>query len=442
LSNPAIHETLGETDQSPPSQSGFRNLEIVDLTAERTCHFCGLELEHVVLDLGMSPLCESFITADALDAMETFYPLRVFVCKQCYLMQLPRYVSPQNIFKNYAYFSSFSQSWLEHAKAYVEDITKLLQLTDTSQVVEVASNDGYLLQFFVEKGIPALGIDPAGNVADAAKARGVDTLVEFFNTGLAERLRSDGLQADLIIGNNVLAQVPNLNSFVGGIKILLAPTGVATFEFPHLLRMIESNQFDTIYHEHFSYFSFSSAERIFAAHGLAFFDVDDLPTHGGSLRIYARHIEDSTRPESARVLRMRQHEQEIGLDSLEIYKTLQDRVEATKRKFLTFLIDARQSGKRVAAYGAPGKGNTLLNYCGIRTDLIEYTVDLNPFKQGLFLPGTHIPIYPVERLAETVPDYIVILPWNLRDEIADQLAYTSRWGAKLVVVIPEFEVLN
>ena len=442
MSNPAIHETLEETDRSQPAQSGIQNLEIVDLAAERTCHFCGLELENVVLDLGMSPLCESFITADALDAMETFYPLRVFVCKQCYLMQLPRYESPQNIFKNYAYFSSFSESWLAHAKAYVEDITKLLQLTEASQVVEIASNDGYLLQFFVEMGIPALGIDPAGNVAEAARARGVDTLVEFFNTGLAERLRSDGLQADLIIGNNVLAQVPNLNSFVGGIKILLAPTGVATFEFPNLLRMIESNQFDTIYHEHFSYFSFSSAERIFAAHGLVFFDVDELQTHGGSLRIYARHIEDSTRPESARVSRMRQHEREIGLDSLEFYKTLQERVESTKRKLLTFLIDARQSGKRVVAYGAPGKGNTLLNYCGIRTDLIEYTVDLNPFKQGLFLPGTHIPIYPVERLAETVPDYIVILPWNLRDEIADQLAYTSRWGAELVVFIPEVEVLN
>ncbi len=437
-----MHGPLPKTDQDPPPQSDFRELEIVDPTAERSCLFCGLELGHVVVDLGMSPLCESFVTADNLDTRETFYPLRVFVCTGCHLMQVPRYVSAREIFTDYAYFSSFSESWLAHAKAYVEDITELLRLNDASQVVEVGSNDGYLLQCFVEKGIPALGIEPAGNVAIVAREKGIDTLVEFFNAGLAERLKSDGLQADLMIGNNVLAQVPNLNSFVRGVETLLAPTGVATFEFPHLLRMIEGNQFDTIYHEHFSYFSFMSAERIFASHGLTLFDVDELPTHGGSLRIYARHFEDASRPVSDRVLRMRQQEQEAGLDALAIYESFQERVQSTKRKLLTFLIEAREDGKRVAAYGAPGKGNTLLNYCGIRTDLVEYTVDLNPFKQGSFLPGTHIPIYPPERLAESRPDYILILPWNLKDEIADQLSYTRGWGARLVVPIPEVEVLH
>ena len=440
MSTPATHRPQLEDNRAEPSLS--HGSDPAALHPGPGCRFCGLPLEHMVVDLGMSPLCESFIPAYGLDTMEPFYPLRVFTCSGCYLVQLPQYVSPQEIFAHYAYFSAYSESWLAHAKAYVEDITKLLDLNANSQVVEVASNDGYLLQYFLEKGIPALGIEPAANVAHAAQARGVETLVEFFNTQVAEKLLRGGLQVDLIIGNNVLAQVPDLNSFVKSIKILLGPTGVATLEFPHLLRLMESTQFDTNYHEHFSYFSFSTAERIFAAHGLTLFDVEELPTHGGSIRIYARHQEDGSRPVSPRAVALKEQEQEAGLNSLAVYTSFQERVERAKRDLLTFLIDARRSGKRIAAYGAPGKGNTLLNYCGIRTDLIEYTVDLNPFKQGMFLPGTHIPVYPPARLAETRPDYILILPWNIKGEIAGQLAYTRRWGAKLVVPIPEVEVLN
>ena len=374
--------------------------------------------------------------------MEPFYPLHVFVCDECFLVQLLEYVSPEEIFEDYAYYSAYSDTWLAHAKKYVDHITELLELDKGSQVVELASNDGYLLQYFVEKGIPSLGIEPAAYVARAAEALGVETLVEFFDAGLAEKLRQDGLAADLVIGNNVLAQVPDLNSFVEGINLLLSPTGVVTIEFPHLLRLIESNQFDTIYHEHFSYFSFSSAERIFAAHGLTLFDVEELPTHGGSLRIYGRHYHDVSRPVSSRVLRLKEKEQTAGLDGLEVYATFQERVEETKRALLEFLIGARRQGKQIVGYGAPGKGNTLLNYCGIRTDFIDYTVDRNPFKHGMFLPGTRIPIYPPEKIAETKPDYIVILPWNLKNEIAAQLAYTSAWGARLVVPIPKVEVLS
>jgi SAM-dependent methyltransferase len=395
-----------------------------------------------VADLGLSPLCESFVSADQLDTMEPFYPLRVFVCDGCFLVQLGEYVSPEEIFTDYAYFSAYSQSWLTHAETYVDDITRLLGLSEDSQVVELASNDGYLLQFFVEKSIPALGIEPAANTARAAAERGVETLVEFFNAELAALLRKDGLEADLIIGNNVLAQVPDVNSFVRGIKTLLAPAGVVTIEFPHLLQLIELIQFDTIYHEHFSYFSFSSAERIFAEHGITLFDVEELSSHGGSLRIYGRHRNDLSRPVSTRAREMREREQAAGLDTLGVYSSFQERVEETKRALLEFLIGARSDGKRIAAYGAPGKGNTLLNYCGIRTDFIDYTVDRNPMKQGMYLPGTHIPIYAPERLAETKPDYILILPWNLQGEIAAQLAYTSEWGAKLVVPIPKVEVLS
>lgn len=374
--------------------------------------------------------------------MEPFYPLHVFVCRECFLVQLLEYVSPEEIFEDYAYYSAYSDTWLAHAKKYVDHMTELLELDKGSQVVELASNDGYLLQYFVEKGIPSLGIEPAANVARAAEARGVETLVEFFDADLAEKLRQDGLAADLVIGNNVLAQVPDLNSFVEGINLLLAPTGVVTIEFPHLLRLIESNQFDTIYHEHFSYFSFASAERVFAAHGLTLFDVEELPTHGGSLRIYGRHHHDVSRPISSRVLSLKDEERTARLDSLEVYATFQERVEETKRALLEFLIGARRQSKQIVGYGAPGKGNTLLNYCGIRTDFIDYTVDRNPFKHGMFLPGTHIPIYPPERLAETRPDYILILPWNLKNEIAAQLSYTSAWGAKLVVPIPKVEVLS
>lgn len=441
-----ISTVRGQSSANPSpvrSRSAEQPLGALDQgTHPATCRFCAAPLSHTLVDLGTSPLCESFVPPERLDTMEPFYPLRVFVCSVCFLVQLREYVAPEKIFTDYAYFSGYSETWLAHARKYADHIIELLQLGEGSRVVELASNDGYLLQYFVEKGIPSLGIEPAANVARAAEARGVETLVEFFDADLAAKLRQNGRTADLVIGNNVLAQVPNLNSFVEGIGLLLAPAGVVTMEFPHLLRMIESNQFDTIYHEHFSYFSFSTAERVFAAHGLTLFDVEELPTHGGSLRIYGRHQNDASRPISSRVLRLKEVEQAAGLDGLEVYATFQARVEETKRALLEFLISARRRGKQVVGYGAPGKGNTLLNYCGIRTDFIDYTVDLNPRKQGMFLPGSHIPIHAPERIAETKPDYILILPWNLKDEIAAQLAYTKRWGARLVVPIPEVAILK
>jgi SAM-dependent methyltransferase len=410
-------------------------------TSGPTCRFCGTSLEFTFVDLGMSPFCESFLREDQLDQMEGFFPLHVYVCDQCYLVQLEEYLPPEDIFAEYAYFSAYSDSWLSHAKAYVDMITERLGLDTSSQVVELASNDGYLLQYFVQKGIPALGIEPAANVAHAAIERNVETLVEFFDDELGQLLAGAGRSADLIIGNNVLAQVPNLNSFVEGIRLLLAPGGVVTIEFPHLLRLMEENQFDTIYHEHFSYFSFSTAERIFAAHGMTLFDVDELPTHGGSLRIYGRHAGDTSKPVSAAAIALREREEAAGLNGLDAYRLFREQVEATKRDLLTFLIERRREGATIAGYGAPGKGNTLLNYCGIRTDFLEYTVDRNPYKHGMYLPGTHIPIYPPDRIAETKPDYILILPWNLKDEISKQLAYTGEWGAKLVVPIPKVQTL-
>lgn len=410
-------------------------------TLRPTCRFCGNPLEFTFIDLGMSPFCESFLREDQLNQMEGFFPLHVYVCDQCFLVQLEEYLPPEDIFTEYAYFSAYSDSWLAHSKAYVDMITERLGLSEASQVVELASNDGYLLQYFVQKGIPALGIEPAANVARAAAERGVETLVEFFDHEMAQRLASTDRRADLIIGNNVLAQVPNLNSFVEGIRLLLAPGGVVTIEFPHLLRLMEANQFDTIYHEHFSYFSFSTAERIFAAHGLTLFDVDELPTHGGSLRIYGRHADDNSKPVSAAANALREREAASGLNGLEAYQEFREQVEATKRDLLAFLIERRREGATIVGYGAPGKGNTLLNYCGIRTDFLEYTVDRNPYKHGTYLPGTHIPIYPPDKISETKPDYIVILPWNLKDEISEQLAYTAQWGAKLVVPIPKVQTL-
>ncbi len=393
------------------------------------------------VDLGMSPLCESFLPAERLRHMEPFYPLNVFVCDSCFLVQLDEYVSPDAIFRDYAYFSSYSTSWLDHAKRYVDKMVEQLALTPDSHVVEVASNDGYLLQYFLPHGIRPLGIEPAGNVAREAEAKGVPTLVEFFTTDLAQGLVREGRGADLIIGNNVLAQVPDLQDFVKGLKILLRPGGVITLEFPHLLRLMDGNQFDTIYHEHFSYFSLLTAEKIFAAHGLTVFDVEELPTHGGSLRLYLRHTEEETPSVTARVGRLRALEQERELDQLSGYRSFAAQVEKTKRDLLRFLIDAKEQGKSIAGYGAPGKGNTLLNYCGIRTDLLEYTVDRNPHKWGMFLPGTHIPVYAPERIAETQPDYVLILPWNLKEEIAAQLEYVRSWGGRLVIPIPEVQVI-
>jgi hypothetical protein len=405
------------------------------------CRFCGNALEHTFVDLGMSPLCENFLAANQLNRMEPFYPLHVFVCSACFLVQLLEYVTPEHIFTEYAYFSSYSNSWLEHAKNYVEMITNRLELARDSLVVELASNDGYLLQNFVAKGIPVLGIEPAKNVAQVAIQKGIPSVTEFFGKKLAYDLLQKGQSADLLLGNNVLAHVPDINDFVGGMKILLKRRGVITMEFPHLLRLIERNQYDTIYHEHFSYLSLFTTEKIFAAHGLRIFDVEELPTHGGSLRIYAHHADDPERPVDARVHELRAREEQKGVGRLEYYRGFGEKVMATKRELLDFLIRAKREGKRIAGYGAPGKGNTLLNYCGIRRDLLDYTVDRNPYKHGKFLPGTHIPIFPPERIRDTRPDYILVLPWNLRDEITSQLAYIREWGGRLVIPIPAVEVV-
>jgi SAM-dependent methyltransferase len=405
------------------------------------CRFCGAPLTRTVVDLGMSPLCESYVPAEKLDAMEPFYPLHVWVCERCWLVQLESYVSGEEIFTEYAYFSSYSDSWLDHSRRYTEQMIAQLGLTEKSRVVEVASNDGYLLQYFVARNIPVLGIEPAANVAKVAVEKGVPTLVEFFGRALARRLAAEGRHADLLLGANVLAQVDDLNDFVGGMKIMLAPGGTITIEFPHLERLVAENQFDTIYHEHFSYFSLYAAERIFAAHGLTLFDVEELPTHGGSLRIYGRHAEEETRPVTDRLKALRERELVAGVNTAAYYAGFEEQVRETKRKLLEFLIGVRREGKRVVGYGAPGKGNTLLNYCGIRTDFLEFTVDRSPYKQGKFLPGTHIPIHPPERLREARPDYVLILPWNLQEEIASQLAYLREWGGRCVVPIPTTRLL-
>ena len=401
------------------------------------CRFCDAVLKHTFVDLGMSPLCESYLAADQLNRMEAFYPLHVRVCEECLLVQLEEYVCAEEIFSDYAYFSAYSDSWLRHASLYVDMITGRLGLGADSRVVEVASNDGYLLQYFVEKGIPVLGVDPAGNVAEAARARHVPTLVEFFGERVARELSDEGKSADLIVGNNVLAQVPDLNDFVRGLHILVKPDGVITMEFPHLVTLVEGNQLDTIYHEHFSYFSLLTTDRIFSAHGLKLFDVEEIPTHGGSLRVYACREECGTHAASKRLEELRAREAALGVDRMEYYASFSERAEATKRKLLEFLIAAKNDGKSVAGYGAPGKGNTLLNYCGVRADFIDYTVDRNPHKQGKFLPGAHVPIHHPDMIRKTRPDYVLILPWNLREEIMDQLAYIREWNGKFLIPIPE-----
>ena len=416
------------------------NLVEQTINSQARCRFCGAYLKHTFVDLGMSPLCESYLSPEQLNQMEPFYPLHVYVCQNCFLVQLEEYVTPENIFSEYAYFSSYADTWLKHAQVYTDQMIKRFDLIGSSFVVEVASNDGYLLQYFVEKGIPCLGIEPAINVARAAVEKGVPTLVDFFGRDLAHKLVQEGKQADLIAGNNVLAQVPDINDFVAGLKILLKPQGVITIEFPHLWRLMLENQFDTIYHEHFSYFSFITAEKIFAAHGLILFDVEELKTHGGSLRIYARHENDFTNPVTGRVLELHQREENAGFNQVSFYTEFAEQVEETKRKLLDFLIQAKRNGKKIAGYGAPGKGNTLLNYCGIRTDFIDYTVDRNPYKQGKFLPGTRIPIFHPDKIAETKPDFIFILPWNFKDEIMDQMAFIREWGGQFIVPIPEAKI--
>jgi SAM-dependent methyltransferase len=390
----------------------------------------------------MSPLCESYLHVDQLNQMEAFYPLHVYVCEQCYLVQLLEYVSPEKIFSHYAYFSSYSDTWLQHAKAYTEMAIERLHVHERSQVVEIASNDGYLLQYFVARGIPVLGIEPAANVAEVATQRGIPTVVKFFGEETARELAAEGRQADLLLGNNVLAHVPDINDFVKGMQILLKPEGTITMEFPHLLRLMEGNQFDTIYHEHFSYLSLLTVERIFEKHGLTLFDVEELPTHGGSLRIYARHREDTSKPIDHRVIALRATEQAAGFASIDHYSSFAEQVKDTKRKLLDFLISTKRQGKSIAGYGAPGKGNTLLNYCGVRTDFLDYVVDRSPYKQGKFLPGTHIPIFHPDKIKQTRPDYVLILPWNLKDEVMHQLSYIREWGGRFVVPIPEVGVYS
>jgi SAM-dependent methyltransferase len=406
------------------------------------CAFCGAPLTRSFADLGMQPLCENFLTSEQLHDMEPFYPLHAFVCDQCFLVQVPAVVPPEDIFTDYAYFSSYSQSWLDHATRYTDEVVDRFGLSERSFVIELASNDGYLLKNFVDRGIPCLGVEPASNVAEAAVQRGVPTLVKFFGMDTAAELAAEGRLADLVIGNNVFAHVPTPHDFVGAIAQMLKPDGVLTLEFPHLVRLIEGNQFDTIYHEHFFYFSFATARRVLEHHGIRVFDVEELPTHGGSLRVFACLQPSGAHAVTARVAAMEQLEARYGVEDSATYDRFDERVLAVKMRLLDFLIAAKNDGKRTVAYGAPGKGNTLLNFCGIRTDLIDYAVDLSEYKQGRFTPGTHIPIFPPDRLRETKPDFVLILPWNLQDEITRQHSYIFEWGGRFVVPIPETRVLE
>lgn len=405
------------------------------------CRFCATPIERPFLDLGMSPLANSYLRASDIGRMEPFYPLQLFVCPECRLVQLDEFESPERIFTDYAYFSSYSESWLRHARDYAEAVIPRFGLGPQSQVVEVASNDGYLLRNFKAHGIPVLGVEPARNVARAAEEAGIPSLTKFFGVETARELVAAGKAADLLIGNNVLAHVPALNDFVAGLKVALKPDGLVTMEFPHLLRLITHREFDTVYHEHFSYFSMLAVETVFAAHGLRIWDVDEIPTHGGSLRIYARHAGDPASVPTARVHDLRARELAAGLDRAETYAAFAERVVEVKLALLEFLIRARREGKRVVGYGAPAKGNTLLNFCGIRTDLLPFTVDRSPHKHGTFLPGTHIPVYAPERILAERPDYVLILPWNLKDEIMQQMAAVRDWGGRFVVPIPEVAVL-
>jgi len=405
------------------------------------CRFCDAPLSQSFADLGMSPLANSYVRHDQDLQMEPFYPLQAYVCASCFLVQLPAMQTSEHIFSDYAYFSSYSDSWLAHAKAYTEKMRERFGLNKGSQVIEIASNDGYLLQYFKQAGIPVLGIEPAKNVAEVAIKAGIPSVVKFFGERTAKELVGDGTRADLLLGNNVLAHVPDLNDFVKGMKIVLKSTGVITMEFPHLQRLVDECQFDTIYHEHFSYFSFITVEQVFAKHGITLIDVDELPTHGGSLRIYGRHTEDVSAPVSNRVIELRDRERRLGYNGIDLYKSFASKVMATKREILEFMIKAKREGKSIVGYGAPAKGNTLLNYCGIRTDMIAYTVDRSPHKQSHYLPGTRIPIHGPEKIRETRPDYVVILPWNLKDEIINQMAHIREWGGKFVVLIPEVQVI-
>jgi hypothetical protein len=404
------------------------------------CRLCGAALTRTFVDLGMSPLCESFLRADQCDAAETFYPLNVRICDSCLLVQLPAYVRGEDIFSDYAYFSSYSDSWVAHAKRYADTMADALALGPESLVAEVASNDGYLLQHFVAAGIPVLGVEPAANIAEVARGKGIRTEVEFLGAQTGAALAAKYGRADLVAGNNVYAHVPDLVGFTAGLAALVKPSGLVTLEFPHLMRLIERRQYDTIYHEHYQYLSLLTAQRALATSDLVVVDVEELSTHGGSLRVHARPAEAAGEP-SANVKAVLEAEAAAGLHTVEGHAGFAEAVFAIKRDLVRFLTEARAEGKRVVGYGAPGKGNTLLNHCGIRADLLEYTVDRSPHKQGLFLPGTHIPIHSPDRIAADRPDYVLILPWNLRTELSAQLDYVHEWGGRLVFPIPQLEVV-
>jgi SAM-dependent methyltransferase len=404
------------------------------------CRLCGAGLTRTFVDLGMSPLCESYVRADKLDDPEVFYPLHVRVCESCLLVQLPAYVAGEDIFSDYAYFSSYSDSWVAHAKQYAGEMIRRLGLGAGSLVTEVASNDGYLLQHFVAAGVPVLGVEPAGNVAEAAKAKGVRTEVQFLDAETGREIADRYGLADLVAANNVFAHVPDIRGFAAGLRALVKDSGLVTLEFPHLLRLIERRQYDTIYHEHYSYLSLLTSSRVLAGAGLRVVDVDELDTHGGSLRLHARPDESAGEPAGS-VKAVLDAEESAGLHTLAGHEGFARQVLQIKSDLVQFLLDAARQGKSVAGYGAPGKGNTLLNHCGIRADLLSYTVDRSPVKQGQHLPGTHIPIYAPERLAQTRPDYILVLPWNLRKEISEQLNYVRSWGGRLVFPIPELEII-
>ncbi len=406
------------------------------------CRFCQTTLKYTFVDLGLSPLANSFIDEKKEKLSEKFYPLHAYVCDKCFLVQLEEFETPENIFSDYIYFSSYSDSWLTHSKEYTDKIIRRFRLDETSRVVEVASNDGYLLQYFKKNNIPVLGIEPAQNVAEAARKKGINTYVMFFGVNTAEELASKGLQADLLIGNNVLAHVPDINDFVRGLKITLKPDGVITLEFPHLLQLIINSQFDTIYHEHFSYFSLISISKIFEKHDLTIFDLDELSTHGGSLRIYASHTENKTFKKHRCVDMLFDKEVAAGLKDMETYTNFNKKIYSIKSDLLRFLIKAKTEGKKVAGYGAPAKGNTLLNFCGIGKDYLPYTVDRNPNKQNTLLPGSHIPVYSPNKIFETKPDYVIILPWNLKSEIIKQLSEIRKWGASFIVPIPRLEIIK
>ncbi|NLT23692.1 MAG: class I SAM-dependent methyltransferase [Syntrophorhabdus sp.] len=406
------------------------------------CRFCGRELSVEFIDLGNAPPSNSFLTLEQLNEPEVFFPLKLYVCDGCFLVQIDEYKRSDEIFSNdYVYFSSFSRTWLEHAEKYVEMMLRRFGYDGRSQVIEIASNDGYLLQFFQGRAIPCLGIEPAGGTAEEARKKGIETIVDFFGTALAEDLRARGRLADLVIGNNVLAHVPDINDFVEGLRIILKDDGVITMEFPHVMQLLAQNQFDTIYHEHFSYLSFTTVRKIFQRHGLDIFDAEELETHGGSLRIFGKHAEDVSKPESPAVAALIAREGALGMTGMDYYRGFQKRADGIKDDLLEFLIGAKRGGKTVAAYGAAAKGNTLLNYCGVRKDLISFVVDASTYKQGKFLPGSHIPVVGEDILKARMPDYVIILPWNIQREIMEQLAYIRQWGGRFVVPVPEVSVV-